>query len=672
MKILYSRLLEAINSKPKIDNLCNDLTMIGIEVDGIESLQGDKVIDFDLTPNRGDCFSVKGLARDYCAFKNKKFVSSQSFSFKGKNEFKKNIKLSASGACSAYSAVSISNLKYKKKFPQNIKKSLKASGIQSIHPLVDIINFVMLEKGQPMHVFDQDKINGNIEVRFAKPKETLEILGEKKLKLTSDCLVIADEKEPIAFAGISGGINHSVTKTTKNFIIESAFFAPTAIKGKARRYGFQTDASQRFERGVDFELHEEALREVIVLTKDIFDADVSEIKTKKNKYFPRKKAISISLNDIKQKLGVSISENFLISTLKRLEIKLLKKTKSIFVFEVPSHRFDLSIKEDLIEEIARMIGYDSLSQIKSDPVSQNYEISQYDLFNAIKVFMKNKGFFEVINYSFLEEKVLENLNISENSISLKNPLNNSLSTLRTSLLPSLAANLEFNLNRGQNYLKLFEIGKTFSKKNPRESLNLAALLYDNEKMKNWNSNQDLDFYHLKGIIEDLAVEFRLSDLSWKKTTNDLLHPYASADIFQKSKKIGSVGSLNPRYLKKIDLAKPFYYFELKIDSLRRKNLEKLTSSSIFPTSQRDFSFEVDKKISYEQIENCIKTSSKSYLQSLRIFDVYSGKNIDQEKKSIAIRITWGSNKKTLSEDEITQETSLIISGLERKLKAILR
>ena len=672
MKILYSRLLEAINSKPKIDNLCADLTMIGIEVDGIESLQGDKVIDFDLTPNRGDCFSVKGLARDYCAFKNKKFVFSESFSFKGKNEFKKNIKLSASDACSAYSAVSISNLKYKKKFPQNIKKSLKASGIQSIHPLVDIINFVMLERGQPMHVFDQDKINGNIEVRFAKPKETLEILGEKKLKLTSDCLVIADEKEPIAFAGISGGINHSVTKTTKNFIIESAFFAPTAIKGKARRYGFQTDASQRFERGVDFELHEEALREVIVLTKDIFDADVSEIKTKKNKYYPRKKAISISLNDIKQKLGVSISENFLISTLKRLEIKLLKKTKSIFVFEVPSHRFDLSIKEDLIEEIARMIGYDNLSQIKSDPVSQNYEISQYDFLNAIKVFMNNKGFFEVINYSFLDEKVLENLNISENSISLKNPLNNSLSTLRTSLLPSLAANLEFNLNRGQNYLKLFEIGKTFSKKNPRESLNLAALLYDNEKMKNWNSNQDLDFYHLKGIIEDLAVEFRLSDLSWKKTTNDLLHPYASADIFQKSKKIGSVGSLNPRYLKKIDLAKAFYYFELKIDSLHRKNLEKLTSSSIFPTSQRDFSFEVDKKISYEQIENCIKTSSKSYLQSLRIFDVYSGKNIDQEKKSIAIRITWGSNKKTLSEDEITQETSLIISGLERKLKAILR
>jgi phenylalanyl-tRNA synthetase beta chain len=286
--------------------------------------------------------------------------------------------------------------------------------------------------------------------------------------------------------------------------------------------------------------------------------------------------------------------------------------------------------------------------------------------------MKNKGFLEVINYSFLDGKVLENLNIAEESISLKNPLNNSLSTLRTSLLPSLAECLEFNSNREQNFLKLFEIGKTFSKKNPKESLNLAALLYDNEKMKNWNSSQNLDFYHLKGIIEDLATEFRLSELSWKKTKNDLLHPYASADIFQKNKKIGSLGSLNPRYLKTIDLAKPFYYLELKIDSLHRKNLEKLVSSSIYPTSQRDFSFEVDKDISYEQIESCIRSASESYLQSLRIFDVYAGKNIAQDKKSIAFRITWGSNKKTLSEDDINKEASLIISGLERELNAILR
>ena len=247
MKILYSRITKAINAKPKIESLCDDLTLIGIEVDEIKSFQGDKVIDFDLTPNRGDCFSTKGLARDYCAFKGKKFSSVKKISFKGEGKFSKKIKLSAREACSAYSAVSSSNLKLKKKFPENIKKSLKAAGIQSIHPLVDIVNFVMLESGQPMHVFDQDKIEGDIEVRFAESKEQIKILGEKNLKLTKDCLVISDKKEPIAFAGISGGLNHSVSKKTKNFIIESAFFDPSVIKGKARRYGFQTDASQRFE-----------------------------------------------------------------------------------------------------------------------------------------------------------------------------------------------------------------------------------------------------------------------------------------------------------------------------------------------------------------------------------------------------------------------------------------
>jgi phenylalanyl-tRNA synthetase beta chain len=423
MKVLFSRITEAINAKPKIESLCDDLTLIGIEVDEIKSFEGDKIIDFDLTPNRGDCFSVKGLARDYCAFKGQKFSSVKKISFKGETKFTKKIKLSAREACSAYSAVSISNLKSKKKFPENIIKTLKAADIQSIHPLVDIINFVMLESGQPMHVFDQDKIQGDIEVRFAKSKEQIKILGEKNIKLTNDCLVIADKKEPIAFAGISGGLNHSVSKKTKNFIIESAFFDPAAIKGKARRYGFQTDASQRFERGVDFNLHEIALMEVLSIIKEIYQADISEIETIKNKYFPKKKLISISPKDVNQKLGTNLSENRIKSILNRLEIKLIKKNKINLTFEVPSHRFDLSIKEDLIEEVARIVGYDNLPQIKNDQVSQHYEKSKYDFINEMKIFMINKGFNEVINYSFLDKQALENLGIENKSISIKNPKN---------------------------------------------------------------------------------------------------------------------------------------------------------------------------------------------------------------------------------------------------------
>ena len=672
MKVLFSRITEAINAKPKIESLCDDLTLIGIEVDEIKSFEGDKIIDFDLTPNRGDCFSVKGLARDYCAFKGQKFSSVKKISFKGETKFTKKIKLSAREACSAYSAVSISNLKSKKKFPENIIKTLKAAGIQSIHPLVDIINFVMLESGQPMHVFDQDKIQGDIEVRFAKSKEQIKILGEKNIKLTNDCLVIADKKEPIAFAGISGGSNHSVSKKTKNFIIESAFFDPAVIKGKARRYGFQTDASQRFERGVDFNLHEIALMEVLSIIKEIYQADISEIETIKNKYFPKKKLISISQKDVNQKLGTNLSENRIKSILKRLEIKLIKKNKINLTFEVPSHRFDLSIKEDLIEEVARIVGYDNLPQIKNDQVSQHYEKSKYDFINEMKIFMMNKGFNEVINYSFLDKQALENLGIENKSISIKNPLNKSLNTLRTSLLPSLATNLVFNINRGQNFLNIFEIGKSFSNTSHSEALNLAGLVYDDEKFKNWNTKQNYDFFFLKGVLEDFFEEFRIEKISWKRSKNDLLHPFASADIHLKNKLIGSIGSVNPKLLKSLGLSKAFFYFEIKIESLLRKDLRKLLAPSIYPISQRDFSFEIDKDISYEQVNECIQNSSKNFLISSRIFDVYDGKNISEDKKSIAFRLSWGSNKKTLSEEDVNNEANLIISGMKKKLGALLR
>ena len=672
MKVLFSRITKAIKAKPKIESLCDDLTLIGIEVDEIKSYQGDKIIDFDLTPNRGDCFSVKGLARDYCAFKGKKFSSVRKNSFKGEKKFNKKIKLSAKEGCSAYSAVSISNLKLKKKFPDYIKKTLKASGIQSIHPLVDVVNFVMLESGQPMHVFDQDKIEGDIEVRLAKTKEQIKILGEKTLKLSRDCLVIADGKEPIAFAGISGGLNHSVSKKTQNFLIESAFFDPSIIKGKARRYGFQTDASQRFERGVDFNLHEDALKEALAIIRETYQADISNVETIKNKYFPRKKLINISIEEVNLKLGTDLKENTIRSILNRLEIKFIKKNRNNLTFEVPSHRFDLSIKEDLIEEVARIVGYDNLPQIKNDPITQQYEKSDYDFINLIKTFMTNKGFNEVINYSFLDKKALENLEIENKSISLKNPLNNSLSTLRTSLLPSLATNLEFNINRGQNFLSIFEIGKSFSNDSHMEDLNLAGLIYDDEKFKNWNTNQNYDFFYLKGIVVNLFSEFRIEKIFWKKSQNDLLHPYTSADIYLKNKLIGSVGSINPRFIKLLGLKKAFLYFEIKVESLPRNDLGKLVAPSIYPTSQRDFSFEIDNKVSYEQIEDCIHTSSKNFLIGTKIFDIYDGKNISDGKKSIAFRVSWGSSKKTLSEEEINKEANLIISGMKKKLGAILR
>ena len=242
--------------------------------------------------------------------------------------------------------------------------------------------------------------------------------------------------------------------------------------------GFKQMLHKDFERGVDFNLHEDALKEALAIIQEIYQADISNVETIKNKHFPKKKIINISIEDVNHKLGTDLKENTIKSILNRLEIKLIKKNKNNLTFEVPSHRFDLSIKEDLIEEVARIIGYDNLPQIKNDSINQHYEKSDYDFINQIKTFMTNKGFNEVINYSFLDKKVLENLSIENKSISLKNPLNNSLSVLRTSLLPSLATNLEFNINRGQNFLSIFEMGKSFSNDAHMEDLNLAGLIYD--------------------------------------------------------------------------------------------------------------------------------------------------------------------------------------------------
>ena len=327
----------------------------------------------------------------------------------------------------------------------------------------------------------------------------------------------------------------------------------------------------------------------------------------------------------------------------------------------------MSIKEDLIEEVARIVGYDNLPQIKNIQ-SQHYEKSDYDFINRIKAFMTNKGFNEVINYSFLDRQALENLGIDNKSISLKNPLNNSLRTLRTSLLPSLATNLEFNINRGQNFLNIFEIGKSFSNDSHMEDLNLAGLVYDDEKFKNWNTDQNYDFYYLKGILENLFEELRIDKISWKKSQNVLLHPYASADIFLKNKLLGSVGSINPRFLKLLGLNKEFIYFEIKVESLPKNDLGKLIAPSIYPISQRDFSFEIDNEVSFEQIENCIHISSKDFLISLQIFDVYDEKIPDGKK--VLPSESHGAQIKTLSEEEINKEANLIISGMQENLEQL--
>ena len=679
MKILYSQIAKRFQNKPPIHKFCDDLTMLGIEVDSVKRQKNDYVIDFDITPNRGDCFSIDGLVRDYAAYKKIK-LKKEKISFKASNiSFSKKITLNAKDACPIYSSIILRDINLvqkngkKKKLPDYISKSLKAAEINSIHPLVDIINFVMLETGQPMHVFDLDQIDGDLQVRYAKPKEKIKILAGDKLSLKPDCLVIADKKSPIAFAGISGSSSHSVSKKSKNFLIESAFFSQKTIRGKARKYGFQTDASQRFERGVDFNLHTKALKVAVNLINEIYGCKYSQIKTALNSYMPKNKIINTKIEVINQKLGLKLKENQIINLLSPLGIKLKEKNSKSIMFEAPSHRYDLEIEEDLVEEVARLVGYDNLPLHDQYFSPQKHEDSNSRFLNDLKQLMVNKGFLEVINYSFLDSKTLEKFNLNKGTIELKNPLNKSLSTMRTSLLPSMASNLEYNTKRNEQFIKIFEIGKVFSKEiRNLEKMNFSALVYDNEKYKNWNVKSDFGFYYLKSIAEDILKFTNQKNYSFIASSEASYHPNISADIYLGKNKIGSIGEIHPALLKKTDLKKPFHILEFELDLLERQDQKILKNASIFPSIQRDFSFEVSKSVNFDEIEKLIKESTSAHLKNVKIFDVYTGTNISAGNKSIALKVTWESSKRTLIDEEITKESAKIVSSLKKKFKAILR
>ena len=371
MKILKSHLLEKVDAKLNVKQLEAELTRLGLEVESIEKFENSKksdfVIDLDVTPNRGDCFSVLGVARELAAISNKEILKEKNILKKASLSPLTKVKLSEKLACPKYSFIEIHKIDNTKKLPEYISNRLDAAGINLINPIVDILNYVMIDLGQPLHAFDLDKIGKSINVRFAKPKEKISLLDGSNKILNKNCLVISDEKKALALAGIMGGIDSSVQLDTCSVLIESAFFDPLVIQGKARSFNIQTDSSQRFERGVDFDLQQKALIKATNLIAEHLSGSHSQAKTiEAKKFIPIKKVLNIELNYINKKLGTKLKAVEIKKILNSLEINTTVK-KDLLCTMIPSHRFDLNIEEDLIEEVARMIGYDNLpsSELKT-------------------------------------------------------------------------------------------------------------------------------------------------------------------------------------------------------------------------------------------------------------------------------------------------------------------
>ena len=656
--------------------ICSQLTMAGLEVDGYEDVSSkitgkDSIIKLDITPNRGDCFSVLGVARELSVINNLKLSLPNISSIE--SSFKDEMRVKACAEAPSYFGRTIRDISVNSKTLPLIAERLKFSDQKLIDPVVDITNYILLELGQPLHAFDRDKLRGNITVRTAFNKEKIRLLDDQELVLDDSCLVISDEESAVAFAGIMGGKESAVSASTNSIFLESAFFKPSIIRGKARRYGFQTDASLRFERGVDYKIQKIAIDRASILLRDTVGGRFSEVtsSTLKNQ-LPKQTKINLDLEKSNGLLGTKISQQVALRYFKGLGfVPEILKNSSISAIP-PSWRYDLTIEADLVEELARLEGYDSLPQLSLSPVYKKIELNSQSHLSDL---LSAKGFNEIISYSFISRDDHDLFGEGVAALEVKNPISQNMSVMRTNLVSGLVSTFLHNLNHGQDSQRLFEIGNTFSLKNTKEVVEkntLAGLMNGKVNEDNWKEKaKDISFYDLKGVVQDLVREFK-GPCVFENCKIDFLHPGMSSLIKINNKIIGFMGSLQPTYLDRLGLNEDIYIFSLDLEGLQKNVSSSYKEFSKFPSSSRDLSFIVDKSISSSSIENVIKSAAGKFFKDIEIFDVYEGKGIEEEKKSIAISVSWQSTKQTLKDYDIDSAVERIVNSMKKELGGELR
>lgn len=642
------------------------------------------ILDISITPNRGDCFSVRGMARELAVLNDLPFQ----LPFDDKTPVKSgdiNQALNITTTdCPRYFAQVLTDVDNVSS-PKFMVDALNGSGIKPKNLLVDVTNFVLMELGQPLHAFDKDKIVGQITVRIANKGEKFTLLNEDEITLHGDELVIADDDGVIALAGIMGGLRTAVSDTTKNVVIESAFFKPTVIAGKARRFGLHTDASQRFERGVDFELPQLALNRAVSLLQEFGKATVHEISVHENvDELPKRHPISLSFDKINALLGVEIDKQNCIDILQKLEIQTTENGNGLTCIP-PSHRYDIAIAEDLVEEIARIYGYNNIANhLPSFEVSL-YDNSEQIVRDNLKQALVNAGYFEAVSFSFSDgkiEKLFDNQAFAK-PLALANPISADLAVMRRTLLSSLLPCVKYNLNRQQNRIRLFETGLRFDGETVEnlsqiETLAIVALGTQNpEQPFTFDSTvkASMDFYDLKHDVERLLPVQLLASgqVQYVRSELDFLHPGQGADVFVGDKKIGYLGQLHPRISQTLDLP-TVWVAEFDVVALITLHHQQnaVTAPSKFPSVRRDMAVLVDKSVAVQDLLTDIRTHAGEHLKEAWLFDVYEGERLPDGKKSLAFGMIWQDNEGTLSDEVINTNFNAIVTALTNQHKAVLR
>ncbi len=655
----------------------------------------DSIIDLDLTPNRSDCLSMIGLGRETGLINSMDVHIHDVPAIPAMIEDTFPVALAAEDACPRFVGRVIRDVDVSAETPLWMKEKLRRSDIRSIDPVVDITNYVMLELGQPLHAYDLAKLQGKIVVRQSKAGEKCTLLDGNEIELHDDTLLITDDSGPIGLAGVMGGLSTSVTTETTDIFFEGAFFAPTAIAGRARSYGMSTDAAHRFERGVDWQHQARAIERATELLMEIAGGKPGPtIETVDSHHLPTEKSVELRASRISRVLGVEIDNDTVDEMMARLGFNAVpldletggKSGVEEHTWQVsaPSHRFDIAIEADLIEEISRVYGYNNLpvrtpkASLAMAPRSE----TQLPL-NRIRDQLVSRGYFEAITYSFVDADLQGRLDPGQEPIALANPLSAEMSVMRTTIWTGLLKSLIYNVNRQQDRVRLFETGLCFS-----QPPNQADLQFDNISQvrkiagvacgrraeENWaNSAEVIDFYDIKGDVECvLALTGHPGEFEFVPQSHPALHAGQSAAILKDGEAIGFVGLLDPRVQQDLDCRYPIFLFEIKIEEVIAKSIAQSAAMSRFPEVRRDIALILDQAVTAGQVRQCIENTADETLQNLKLFDVYQGKGIDPNRKSLALGLTFQHSSRTLTDDEINDSMDRIVSTLQAQLGASLR
>lgn len=637
----------------------------------------DKLIEVDLTPNRSDCLSVKGIAREVGVLFRTPVQSPDITPVGATIADTFPVTLSAEAACSRYVGRVVRNIDITRSSPAWLQDKLARAGMRSIDAVVDITNYVLIELGQPMHAFDLAKLSGGIDVRLAKQDEHIVLLDGQEVKLNANTLVIADQQGALAIAGVFGGKPSSVTATARDIFLESAFFAPLAIAGRARSYGLHTDSSHRFERGVDYNLQVDAIERATALLLEIVGGEVGPLIHVTNAYLPKERQVTLRKARIMSGLSLEMADQEVVDILTRLGLSLISQTHESWTFTVPSYRFDISIEADLLEELARVYGYNRLpTRSLATPIAIAERPEAALALSVVRNQMVARGYQEAITYSFIEPKMSALFDPEHTPVTLRNPISADMAAMRTSLFPGLVTVLRHNLNRQQDRVRLFETGLRFmpTATGLQQEPMLAGLLYGSRLPESWaNQAETVDFFDLKGDLESLlAVTGDQTNFSFQSSTHSALHPGQTAAIYRDGELQGYIGALHPTLQQQLDIPKPVYLFELTLAAVTKSRVPVFSPLSKFPEVRRDLALLVDCDLAVKTLTESVAALAGEFLTDLKVFDVYRGKGIDPQRKSVALGLTFQHPSRTLAEDEINASIDVVIKSLEVNFAASLR